>query len=61
MIRLQGRLCGVPFFELALRHRKGKREWSAKLGQRILGQGASYLDISSECWFGGTSRLYAIL
>ena len=31
MIQRQGRLCGVPVFELALWHRKGKPEWPAKL------------------------------
>ena len=33
MIRLQGRLCEVHFFELALWHRKGKQEWPVKLEQ----------------------------
>lgn len=59
MIQLQGRLCGVPFFELVLWHRKGKREWPVKLGQRILGQDApAYLHIPSVCW-PGTPRLFA--
>ena len=61
MIRLQGRLCGVPFFELALWHQKGKWEWPTKLAQRILGQLVPYLVVSLECWLGGTPRLYAIL
>ena len=56
MIPLQGILYGVPFFELALLYRKGKREQLAKLGQRIVGQGTSSLVISSECWLG-TPRL----